>query len=381
MSTADDVKGQRPGTGDIGDITELRSALALVDGAERELTAAPTEVALREVYARYGGQKGAIKRAVSEALVAAPKERKRAVGQVGNTALGRIESAFESRLAALAAEARAAALAEKVDVTLPGRAVVSRGLGHLHPVTLCRREIEHILLGLGFTVAEGPEVETDFYNFESMAMPKDHPARDMQDTFYVDGLPDVVLRTHTSPVQTRVMLKQAPPIRVICPGVVYRKDDDPTHSPMFHQVECLCVDEGISLADLKGTMLHFVQAFFGEETKLRLRPSFFPFTEPSAEVDISCVFCAGAGVVASLGGKPCRMCKTTGWMEIGGSGVVDPEVFRHAGIDSERYTGFAFGFGIDRMAMLKYYINDIKLLYEGDARFLSQFPALPALSR
>ena len=365
------------------EIEELRDALALVERAEGELGAAPTEVALREAYARYGGQKGAIKRAVSEALASAAKERKKAVGQVGNAALGRIEAAFAARLGALAAEARAAALRDTIDVTLPGRAVAHHGLGHLHPVTLARREIERIFLALGFTVAEGPEVETDFYNFESMAMPADHPARDMQDTFYVEGLPDVLLRTHTSPVQTRTMLRQPPPIRVICPGVVYRKDDDPTHSPMFHQVECLCVDEGISLADLKGTMLHFVKAFFGEETKLRLRPSFFPFTEPSAEVDISCVFCAGAGVVDGGTGekRPCRMCKSTGWMEIGGSGVVDPEVFRHVGLDSERYSGFAFGFGIDRMAMLKYYVNDIKLLYEGDARFLSQFPALAALSR
>jgi len=354
-------------------IAELAGALALIETAEAELGAAPGEAQLREVYARYGGPRGAIKRAVSEALAAAPKDRKRAVGQVGNEALGRVDAAFAARLAALAAEARARELASTVDVTLPGRSVTLRGLGHLHPVTLARREIERIFLALGFTVAEGPEVETDFYNFESMAMPKDHPARDMQDTFYIAGLADVLLRTHTSPVQTRTLLRRPPPIRVICPGVVYRKDDDATHSPMFHQVECLCVDEGISLADLKGTMLHFVRAFFGPDTRLRLRPSFFPFTEPSAEVDISCVFCGGSG---SAGGQPCRVCKATGWMEIGGSGVVDPEVFRHVGLDSEKYTGFAFGFGIDRMAMLKYHVNDIKRFYEGDARFLAQFPAL-----
>ena len=229
----------------------------------------------------------------------------------------------------------------------------SRGLGHLHPVTLARREIERIFLALGFTVAQGPEVETDFYNFESMAMPKDHPARDMQDTFYVAGLSDVLLRTHTSPVQTRTMLQQPPPIRVICPGVVYRKDDDPTHSPMFHQVECLCVDEGITLGDLKGTMLHFVQSFFGEATKLRLRPSFFPFTEPSAEFDIRT--------------------PNGDWLEIGGSGMVHPNVIRAGGLDPEEWSGFAFGFGIDRMAKERHGVSDVREMYSNDLRFVEQF--------
>jgi len=246
-------------------------------------------------------------------------------------------------------------------VTLPGRA---RRLGHLHPITLARREIEAIFAQIGFTVAVGPQVETDFHNFEALAMPKDHPARDMQDTFYVDGSPDVVLRTHTSPVQIRTMLAQKPPVRVIVPGTVYRRDDDATHSPMFNQVEGLCVDEGVTFADLKGVLLHFARRFFGDKIGVRLRPSFFPFTEPSAEIDFTCVFC---------GGKGCRTCKQTGWIEIGGSGMVDPEVFRHVGYDSEKYTGFAFGWGIDRMAMLKYGIDNIPLFFEGDVRFARQF--------
>jgi phenylalanyl-tRNA synthetase alpha chain len=302
----------------------------------------------------------------------APDE-KRQLGLAFNEAKGLVERAIAERLAGLATEARAADLRRTVDVTLPGRAVAHGGLGHLHPITLARREIEQIFAQLGFVVATGPEVESDFYNFEALAMPKDHPARDMQDTFYIADAPDLVLRTHTSPVQVRTMLAERPPVRVIVPGVVYRKDDDPTHSPMFHQVEGLLVDEQVTLADLKGVLLHFARAFFGERMDVRLRPSFFPFTEPSAEVDISCVFCAGQGEV---GGERCPLCKRTGWMEVGGAGMVDPEVFRYVGYDPEKYSGFAFGFGIDRMAMLKYNINDIKLYYEGDVRFLRQFPPL-----
>ena len=377
-------------------VDELREATSLVEQCERELATAPTEIALREVYARYGGQKGTIKRAVSEALAKAAKERKKSVGQVGNATLQRIEAGFAARLESLAAEARTKDLARSVDVTLPGRANATARFGHLHPITLARREIERIFLQLGFSVATGPEVETDFYNFEALAFPQDHPARDMQDTFYVasdadlrrdpdgvhgeqraEGEMQVLLRTHTSPVQIRTMLSRPPPVRVICPGVVYRKDDDPTHSPMFHQVEGLLVDEHVSLADLKGVLLHFARSYFGERMDVRLRPSFFPFTEPSAEVDITCVFCAGQG---EHDGKPCGTCKRTGWVEVAGAGMVDPEVFRHVGYDSEKYTGFAFGFGIDRMAMLKYHINDIKLLYDGDARFLEQFPGLTGVA-
>jgi len=215
---------------------------------------------------------------------------------------------------------------------------------------------------LGFVVADGPQIETDWHTFEALAIPKDHPARDMQDTFYVSE--EIVLRTHTSPVQIRTMLTQPPPIRIVAPGVVYRRDDDPTHSPMFTQIEGLAVDEGISFADLKGVLIHFVSRLFERDLDIRLRPSYFPFVEPGAEVDMQCSFCMGKG---------CRLCKGTGWIEIGGAGVVDPEVFAHCKVDSEKYTGFAFGMGIERMAMLRHGINDIKFYYEGDLRFLEQF--------
>jgi phenylalanyl-tRNA synthetase alpha chain len=351
------------------------SPAALKEGLERllaefkqKIAAAVTEQDLRKVYADYGGPHGAIRVQQKEALKAVPPADKREIGHLGNAVLAQVDGELEARLAALADEVRQRDLGRRVDLTLPGRA---RPLGHLHPLTLVRRDIEAIFAQLGFVTAYGPEVESDFHNFEALAMPKDHPARDMQDTFYVAGQPDVVLRTHTSPVQIRTMLAQPPPVRIIAPGAVYRKDDDPTHSPMFAQVEGLCVDEGVSFADLKGVLLHFVQRFFGEEFQVRLRPSFFPFTEPSAEVDMSCVFCGGAG--AGEGGAPCRTCKATGWMEIGGAGMVDPEVFRHVGYDAERVSGFAFGMGIDRMAMLRYRIDDIKLLYDGDVRFVRQF--------
>jgi phenylalanyl-tRNA synthetase alpha chain len=223
-------------------------------------------------------------------------------------------------------------------------------------------DITGIFAGLGFKVAEGPEIEMDYYNFEALNIPKDHPARDMQDTFFIND--SIVLRTHTSPVQIRTMLKQAPPVRIIAPGTVYRCDSDATHSPMFHQIEGLLVDKGITFGDLKGILTIFVNQCFGSGTGVRLRPSFFPFTEPSAEVDIACVMCKGKG---------CRICKNTGWLEILGAGMVDPEVFRHVSYDSEAYTGFAFGMGIERIAMLRYGISDMRLLFENDLRFLSQF--------
>jgi len=211
-------------------------------------------------------------------------------------------------------------------------------------------------------VADGPQIETDWHTFEALAIPKERPARDMQDTFYVSE--DIVLRTHTSPVQVRTMLTQAPPIRIVAPGHAYRRDDDPTHSPMFTQLEGLAVDEAISFADLKGVLLHFVQRFYARDLAIRLRPSYFPFVEPGAEIDMQCSFCMGSG---------CRVCKSTGWVEIGGAGMVDPEVFAHVKIDAERYTGFAFGMGLERMAMLRHGVNDIKFYYEGDVRFLEQF--------
>jgi phenylalanyl-tRNA synthetase alpha chain len=248
---------------------------------------------------------------------------------------------------------------ERIDVTLPGR---RRPTGSKHPITLVTEEITEIFAGLGFQVAEGPEIELDYYNFETLNFPKDHPARDMQDTFFIDD--NILLRTHTSPVQVRTMLKHAPPVRIIAPGTVYRCDSDATHSPMFHQVEGLMVDHGITFGDLKGILTIFVNQFFGKGIGVRLRPSFFPFTEPSAEVDIACVICKGKG---------CRVCKNSGWLEILGAGMVDPEVYRHVHYDPETISGFAFGMGIERIAMLKYGINDMRLLFENDLRFLRQF--------
>ena len=251
--------------------------------------------------------------------------------------------------------------AETVDITLPGRKPRE---GHLHPVTLTLREMKKIFMRMGFAVMEGPEIENDYFNFEALNLPKDHPARDMQDTFYITE--EFLLRTQTSPVQARTMQenKGNAPIRMICPGTVYRNDYDATHSPMFHQVEGLVIDKNISLADLKGTLEVFCKEMFGNDVKIRLRPSFFPFTEPSAEVDISCVMC---------GGKGCRVCKNSGWLEILGSGMVHPNVLRMSGFDPEKVSGFAFGMGVERIAMLKYGIDDLRLFFENDLRFIRQF--------
>lgn len=246
-----------------------------------------------------------------------------------------------------------------IDVTLPGRPL-SRG--HLHPITKISREISDIFSKLGFDIVEGPEVETDYYNFEALNIPKYHPARDMQDTFYISD--SIVLRTHTSPTQPRVMEKREPPVRIIAPGKVYRCDSDITHTPMFHQVEGLMVDENVSFGDLKGILTTFIQQIFDKETSLRFRPSFFPFTEPSAEVDIRCVICRGKG---------CRVCSRTGWLEVLGAGMVHPAVFENVGYDTDKYTGFAFGMGIERLAMLKYGIDDLRKFFENDMRFLGQF--------
>ncbi len=248
---------------------------------------------------------------------------------------------------------------EKIDVTLPGRTVK---YGRIHPVIQIRGEICSIFASFGFSVVEGPEVELDYYNFEALNIPKDHPARDMQDTFYIEE--NIVLRTHTSPVQVRVMEKIKPPVRILSPGRVYRRDSDVSHTPMFHQIEGLLVDKGISFSDLKGILTAFLKKVFGEDTTLRFRPSFFPFTEPSAEVDIRCVMCKGRG---------CRVCGQSGWLEILGSGMVDPAVFKNVGYNSEEYSGFAFGLGLERIAMLKYGISDIRLFFENDIRFLKQF--------
>jgi phenylalanyl-tRNA synthetase alpha chain len=248
---------------------------------------------------------------------------------------------------------------ERVDISLPGR---RSPLGHLHLVTQTQREIEDILVGMGYNVVEGPEIETEYYNFEALNTPADHPARSLHDTFFVND--QVVLRTHTSPMQVRTMEKQRPPVYVIVPGKAYRRDSDATHTPMFHQVEGLVVDEHITLADLKGTLETFCRAMFGADRKVRLRPHFFPFTEPSVEVDVSCMMCDGAG---------CRLCKKSGWLEILGAGMVDPKVFGFVDYDPEVYSGFAFGMGIERIAMLKHGVNDLRLFFENDLRFLRQF--------
>ncbi len=252
-------------------------------------------------------------------------------------------------------------VAEKIDVSLPGLPFMR---GSKHPLTRVYEEIRDIFVGMGFNIAEGPEIELDYYNFEALNVPRDHPARDMQDTFYIDE--DIVLRTHTSPVQVRTMEKLAPqvPVRIIIPGKVYRKDDDATHSPMFQQVEGLVLDNRITLADLKGTLMQFAREIFDADLKVRFRPSFFPFTEPSAEMDISCVICKGEG---------CRVCSHTGWLEILGAGMVNPRVLEYGGYDPEKVTGFAFGMGIERIAMLKYGINDLRLFFDNDRRFLKQF--------
>lgn len=289
-------------------------------------------------------------------------EERPKIGKVVNEIKAELEKVINDRTGVLEQEALAAKLAgEKVDISLPGRHC---DCGHLHPVTLTLREMKKIFMRMGFDVMEGPEIENDYFNFEALNLPKDHPARDMQDTFYITN--EFLLRTQTSPVQARTMQANKPntPIRMIAPGTVYRCDYDATHSPMFHQVEGLVVDRNISLADLKGTLELFLKEIFGSSVKVRLRPSYFPFTEPSVEVDISCVIC---------GGKGCRVCKNSGWLEILGSGMVHPNVLRMSGYDPEIMTGFAFGMGVERIAMLKYGIDDLRLFFEDDLRFVRQF--------
>jgi phenylalanyl-tRNA synthetase alpha chain len=304
----------------------------------------------------YLAKKGVLTSLMKRLGELSPAERPEA-GQLLNKLKSTLTERFE--------EARERILSRKtedssfLDVTLPGR---EPARGHLHPLSQVLKEICQIFGKMGFRVVKGPNVELDYYNFEALNIPRDHPARDMQDTFYVSE--NVVLRTHTSPMQVRTMEKQAPPVSVIAPGKVYRRDSDVSHTPMFHQVEGLLVDKGVTLGDLKGTLTTFVHQMFGRDTSLRFRPSFFPFTEPSAEVDIRCVICKGKG---------CRTCKNTGWLEILGSGMVDPEVYRFVNYDPEIYSGFAFGLGIERVAMLKYGIDDIQLFYRNDMRFLRQF--------
>ncbi len=332
---------------------------ALLAAAVTELSQVGTEEGLQELRVKYLGKKGELT-AVMKGLGALSPEERPIIGQVVNTVKGELEVKIDSAALQIREAKKAEKLrAERIDVTLPGR---RQPIGTRHPITLVIEEITAIFAGLGFTVAEGPEIEHDFYNFEALNFPKDHPARDMQDTFFISDT--ILLRTHTSPVQIRTMLEQEPPVRIIAPGTVYRCDSDATHSPMFHQIEGLMVDKGITFGDLKGILTIFINQLFGQGTGVRLRPSFFPFTEPSAEVDIACVICNGKG---------CRVCKNTGWLEILGAGMVDPEVYRHVNYDSEIYSGFAFGMGIERIAMLKYGISDMRLLFENDLRFLKQF--------
>ena len=329
------------------------------DKALSELSAVTDVEQLQALKVRYLGRKGELTSIMKGVGSLSPEERP-LLGQVVNAVRDTLEEQIELFASRLKKSDKAARLkSERIDVTLPGR---SAHRGTKHPVSMVIEEISDIFAGLGFKVAEGPEIELDYYNFEALNFPKDHPARDMQDTFFVQN--NLLLRTHTSPVQIRTMLQQKPPLRIIAPGTVYRCDYDATHSPMFHQVEGLMVDKGITFADLKGILTLFTNQMFGSDIGVRLRPSFFPFTEPSAEVDIACVICRGKG---------CRVCKNTGWLEILGAGMVDPEVFRHVDYDTEEVSGFAFGMGIERVAMLKYGINDMRLLFENDVRFLAQF--------
>ncbi len=314
--------------------------------------------AVEKVRVRYAGRRSGLLNELTAALRELPNEEKREYGR----ALNELKNLVEERLAgarAVGPGALAARAATAVDVTLPGLPVAR---GAEHPVHLIRRRIEEIFLRMGYDVEDGPEVEDDWHNFEALNIPPDHPARDDQDTFYLPG--GHLLRTHTSPVQARVMERRQPPIRIIVPGRVYRRDSDLRHSPMFHQIEGLLVDEGITVAHLKATLESFLHALFADDVEVRLRPGYFPFTEPSAEVDISCIFC---------GRKGCGVCSGSGWIEILGSGMVDPRVFEAVGIDSERYTGFAFGLGLDRVAMLVYGIPDLRQLFAGDQRLTRQF--------
>jgi len=328
-------------------------------GAREAMSGASSEIDLQQIKAQFLGKKGAVTE-LMKGMRDLPPEQRPEFGALINQVKSALEVFYEEQLQRVRDASIDARLeSERVDVTLPGRVPFR---GSCHPVSMVTADLVEIFSGLGFSVAEGPEVEKDFYNFEALNIPKDHPARDMQDTFYISE--DVVLRTHTSPVQIRSMLKHQPPVRVIAPGTVYRRDSDLTHSPMFHQIEGFMVDKNISFGDLKGVLTTFITEYFGSDTDVRFRPSFFPFTEPSAEVDIQCVICGGQG---------CRVCKGSGWLEILGSGMIDPEVFRSVDYDPEAYSGFAFGMGIERIAMLKYGVNDLRLFFENDVRFLKLF--------
>ncbi len=335
---------------------ENTSIDSISEEALATIAAATGPEEIRELTVRYLGRKGAVTQFL-RGISGLPKEERAAAGKRANEVKTAIQAELEAAAERIAA--RAASPETGIDVTLPGR---HQPVGGLHPITRITEEICGVFRKMGFSVAEGPEVETDYYNFEALNVPKFHPARDMQDTFYVSD--DIVLRTQTSPMQIRVMERQPPPVAVVAPGKVYRCDSDLTHTPMFHQVEGLLVDREVSFADLKGTLTAFVHEMFDRRTALRFRPSFFPFTEPSAEVDILCVICRGKG---------CRVCSGSGWLEILGSGMVHPNVFSSVGYDTGETTGFAFGMGVERIAMLKYGIDDIRRFFANDVRFLGQF--------
>ncbi len=337
-------------------IKELQSINAL---AEEEIRKADNLNTITLLRAKYLGKKGLITERI-KSLKSIPKEERPEYGQLLNEIKYRLEGLLKEKEGNLKRiELERELRAESIDVTLPGFCIP---FGHLHPTTKVLNEIIEIFVSLGFSVKEGPEVELDYYNFEALNIPKDHPARDMQDTFYISD--EVLLRTHTSPVQVRVMKENSPPLSVIAPGKVYRCDADISHIPMFHQLEGFMVDEHVSMSELRGVLEVFAHEVFGPQTAIRFRPSYFPFTEPSAEVDISCVLCEGSG---------CKVCKNSGWVEVLGAGMINPRVFEMVGYEPDRYTGFAFGMGIERIAMLKYGINDIRLFLENDRRFLEQF--------
>ena len=336
-------------------LRELRQA------AVADIPQADSVDALNDLRVKYLGKKGSLTAILRGVGSLGPDERPR-VGQLVNELRAELETLIQSKAEELKkVELASKIAAARLDVTLPGRRPAS---GHKHPLTLTLERIKSVFMRMGFDIVEGPEIETDYFNFEALNLPPDHPARDMQDTFYITQ--DFLLRTHTSPVEARTMQSVPPnsPVRIISPGKVYRVDYDATHSPVFHQVEGLVIDKGISFADLKGTLDQFAKEIFGSSVKLRFRPSFFPFTEPSAEVDISCVMCAGRG---------CRTCKGTGWLEILGSGMTHPRVLEMSNFDPEQVSGFAFGMGVERIAMLVYGIDDLRLFYDNDMRFLAQF--------
>ena len=335
------------------DLSSLKKAF------QDEIAAVTDSAGLQQIKSRYSGKKGLLTEKLKALSYLSPEER-RGYGKLVNEIKDFIEDTVkEKELAFREREKEQRLQTEKLDITLPGKPLF---FGKKHPITQILSEIKDIFVSMGFGIEEGPEVELDYYNFEALNLPKDHPARDMQDTFYVSD--DIVLRTHTSPVQVRVMERKKPPLKIIAPGKVYRCDSDVSHTAMFHQVEGLMVDADISFSDLKGVLALFIHSFFGKDTPVRFRPSYFPFTEPSAEVDIGCIFCSGKG---------CRVCKTTGWLEVLGCGMVNPRVFEMSGYRPGEYTGFAFGMGVERMTMLKYSIDDIRLFYENDLRFLKQF--------